>query len=75
MLSNDQVTNVFLNMILPCEPNFLPAQMEVKGASSARGKIPPRVCLLGSDLQTYRVFALPEDPFGEILGNREEVMQ
>ncbi|KAI8634954.1 anaphase-promoting complex, cyclosome, subunit 4-domain-containing protein [Xylariaceae sp. FL1651] len=68
-LSNEQVTSVFLNMIVPCEPGFIPAQMEVKEASAERGKLPPRVCLLGNDLQTYRVFALPEDPFGEALKN------
>ncbi|KAI0382736.1 anaphase-promoting complex, cyclosome, subunit 4-domain-containing protein [Hypomontagnella monticulosa] len=66
-LSNEQVTSVFLNMAVPCEPGFVPAQMEVKGASAERGKIPPRVCLLGSDSQTYKVFALPEDPFGKAI--------
>ncbi|KAI1501279.1 anaphase-promoting complex component Cut20/Apc4 [Biscogniauxia marginata] len=67
VLSNDQVTSVFLNMVIPGEPAFVPAQMEVREASSARGKIPPRICLLGgADMQTYKVFALPEGPFGEI---------
>ncbi|KAI1384528.1 anaphase-promoting complex, cyclosome, subunit 4-domain-containing protein [Hypoxylon trugodes] len=61
VLNNNQVTSLSKNMIVPCEPNFVPAHMEVKGASSERGKIPPRVCLLGNDSQTYKVFALPED--------------
>ncbi|KAK5632044.1 hypothetical protein RRF57_007758 [Xylaria bambusicola] len=71
-LSNEQVTSVFLNMIVPChhQPGFVPAQMEIKEASAERGKLPPRLCLLGTDMQTYKVFALPEDPFGEALGNR-----
>ncbi|CAJ2506065.1 Uu.00g001950.m01.CDS01 [Anthostomella pinea] len=63
VLSNEQVTSLFLNMTMPCEPAFVPAQMEVKEASFNRGKLPPRVCLLGSDMQTYKIFALPEDPF------------
>ncbi|KAI0883552.1 anaphase-promoting complex, cyclosome, subunit 4-domain-containing protein [Annulohypoxylon maeteangense] len=69
VLSNDQVTSVFTNMEVPCEPSFTPAFMEVKAASSERGSIPPRVCLLGSDLQTYKVFALPESEFGEAAKN------
>ncbi|XXG96668.1 hypothetical protein Hte_002958 [Hypoxylon texense] len=60
-LRDDQVTSVFLNMIVPCEPGFVPTQMEVKQASSKRGNTPAKVCLLGSDSQTYRVYALPED--------------
>ncbi|KAI1082374.1 anaphase-promoting complex, cyclosome, subunit 4-domain-containing protein [Whalleya microplaca] len=67
VLSNDQVTSVFLNMIVPCEASFVPQQMEVKEASSERGKVPPRLCLLGNDLQTYKVFALPEDLFGQAM--------
>ncbi|KAL7627099.1 hypothetical protein AAE478_003875 [Parahypoxylon ruwenzoriense] len=64
VLSNEQVTSIFLNMVVPYQPGFIPAQMEVKEASSERGKIPPRVCLLGADAQTYKVFALPEETFG-----------
>ncbi|KAI0118914.1 anaphase-promoting complex, cyclosome, subunit 4-domain-containing protein [Nemania sp. FL0031] len=66
-LTNEQVTSVFLNMIVPSQPDFVPAQMEIKEASVERGKLPPRMCLLGNDMQTYQVFALPEDPFGEAL--------
>ncbi|KAI0971677.1 anaphase-promoting complex, cyclosome, subunit 4-domain-containing protein [Xylaria arbuscula] len=71
-LTNDQVTSVFLNMIVPCQPGFVPAQMEIKEASAERGKLPPRLCLLGTDMQTYKVFALPEDPFSEALRSRRE---
>ncbi|XDG01460.1 hypothetical protein ABKA04_001075 [Annulohypoxylon sp. FPYF3050] len=63
VLTNDQVTSVFTDMTIPCEPSFAPALMEVKEACSERGHMPPRVCLLGNDLQTYKVFALPEDKF------------
>ncbi|KAI1824853.1 anaphase-promoting complex, cyclosome, subunit 4-domain-containing protein [Xylaria intraflava] len=71
-LTNDQVTSVFLNMVVPCEPPFAPAQMEIKEASAERGRLPPRVCLLGDDMQTYKVFALPEDPFGAALRGRRD---
>ncbi|KAI0449526.1 anaphase-promoting complex, cyclosome, subunit 4-domain-containing protein [Xylaria acuta] len=66
-LTNEQVTSVFLNMIVPCQPGFVPVQMEIKEASTERGKLPPRVCLLGNDMQTYKMFALPEDPLEEAL--------
>ncbi|KAI1190193.1 anaphase-promoting complex, cyclosome, subunit 4-domain-containing protein [Nemania serpens] len=68
-LTNEQASSVFLNMTVPCQPGFVPAQMEIKEASAERGKLPPRMCLLGNDMQTYKVFALPEDPFGEALKN------
>lgn len=66
-LTNEQVTSVFLNIVVPCKAGFVPVQMEVKEASAERGVLPHRVCLLGSDMETYLVFALPEDPFGEAL--------
>ncbi|KAI1413534.1 anaphase-promoting complex, cyclosome, subunit 4-domain-containing protein [Hypoxylon sp. FL1857] len=69
VLNNGQVTSALLNFTVPCEPNFVPVKMEVKEARSERGKISPRVCLLGNDLQTYKVFALPEDPFGGAVRN------
>lgn len=77
VLSNEEVTSVILNMVVPTEPGFVPVQMEVKEASSERGYIPPRVCLLGSDLQTYKVFALPDDPFKEAtkIGEDDVTMQ
>ncbi|KAI1340471.1 anaphase-promoting complex, cyclosome, subunit 4-domain-containing protein [Xylariaceae sp. FL0016] len=72
VLSNEQVTSVFLNMSVPGDATFVPVQMETKAASWERGKLPPRVCLLGSDLQTYRVFALPDDPFKHAMEERQE---
>ncbi|KAI0202763.1 anaphase-promoting complex, cyclosome, subunit 4-domain-containing protein [Astrocystis sublimbata] len=71
-LANEQVTSVFLNMTVPCPPSFKPTQMEIIEDSTERGKLPPRVCLLGEDMYTYKVFALPQDPFGEALRNRRE---
>ncbi|KAI5859345.1 anaphase-promoting complex, cyclosome, subunit 4-domain-containing protein [Durotheca rogersii] len=66
VLSDEQVASAFANAVVPPEPGFTPAQMEVREASSERGKLPARICLLGADARTYRVFALPEDgPFGE----------
>lgn len=40
--------------------SFAPTQMQVVEASSSRGDMPARVCLLGRDRSTYKVFALPE---------------
>ncbi|KLU87614.1 hypothetical protein MAPG_06611 [Magnaporthiopsis poae ATCC 64411] len=40
---------------------FRPVSMEIKRPSSARGRVPARVCLLGSDKVTYKVFAIPDD--------------
>ncbi|EJT81403.1 hypothetical protein GGTG_01383 [Gaeumannomyces tritici R3-111a-1] len=40
---------------------FRPVWMEVKRPSSGRGRMPSRVCLLGSDKVTYKVFAVPDD--------------
>ncbi|POS76498.1 hypothetical protein DHEL01_v205107 [Diaporthe helianthi] len=39
---------------------FVPIRMEVMQASDARGGVPARVCLLGKDGVTYKVFSLPE---------------
>jgi anaphase-promoting complex subunit 4 len=36
-----------------------PVRMEVLPESESRGKIPARVCVLGEDGVTYKVFALP----------------
>ncbi|KAI1144389.1 anaphase-promoting complex, cyclosome, subunit 4-domain-containing protein [Hypoxylon sp. FL0543] len=73
VLDNSQVISFFPNFVVPCEPSFMPVQMEVKEARSGRGKIPPRACLLGNDMQTYKVFALPEDPFREAVKNQGEM--
>lgn len=40
--------------------SFQPVRMEVMEASDARGGVPARVCLLGKDEVTYKVFSLPE---------------
>jgi anaphase-promoting complex subunit 4 len=60
VLSAEESTSVFPSMVIPREGDFAPVQMEIQEASSERGHIPARVCLLGRDGQTYRVFALPE---------------
>jgi anaphase-promoting complex subunit 4 len=62
-LSTEQVLSVFPNMVVPCKVPFTPVQMEVREASEERGKMTARVCMLGVDLQTYRVFALPDKFF------------
>ncbi|KAM0334150.1 hypothetical protein ACHAQA_001170 [Verticillium albo-atrum] len=50
-----------LTFRLPDGPPFAPVQMEVQPRSDARGDVPPRVCLLGRDRATWRVFALEQD--------------
>ena len=40
--------------------SFVPLRMEVREASNARGGVPARVCLLGKDEVTYRVYSLPD---------------
>lgn len=40
--------------------SFVPVRMEVMQASDARGGVPARVCLLGKNGVTYKVFSLPE---------------
>lgn len=41
--------------------SFLPVRMEVMEASDARGGVPARVCLLGKDGITYKVYSLRPD--------------
>lgn len=60
-LSMDQVASVFPNVTVPLEDGFVPGQMELREASTSRGRIPARVSLLGKDGQTYKVFSLPEN--------------
>ncbi|KAK8022140.1 Anaphase-promoting complex component Cut20/Apc4 [Apiospora rasikravindrae] len=60
VLSTEQVTSVFPNMIVPADEGWDPVQMEIRGASKQRGHLPARVCLLGEEMQHYRVFGLPE---------------
>lgn len=60
VLSTEQVTSVFPNMTVPADGEFVPVQMEIRGASKQRGHLPARVCLLGEDMQHYRVLSLPE---------------
>lgn len=40
---------------------FRPVWMEIKRPGNGRGRMPARVCLLGSDKVTYKVFAIPDD--------------
>ncbi|KAK8015746.1 anaphase-promoting complex component cut20 apc4 [Apiospora marii] len=60
VLSTEQVTSVFPNMIVPADGGWDPVQMEIRGISKQRGRLPARVCLLGEDMQQYRVLSLPE---------------
>jgi anaphase-promoting complex subunit 4 len=55
-----QVKDVFASTDVSSEKDFRPVQMEVREACSDRGRIPARVCLLDEDLETYRVYAIPD---------------
>lgn len=46
---------------IPSGAGFVPVHMEVVEASSQRGDIPARVCLLSKDKVTYKVYSLPQD--------------
>ncbi|KAH8909786.1 anaphase-promoting complex component Cut20/Apc4 [Coniochaeta sp. PMI_546] len=46
---------------VPTSAGFQPIHMEVVEGSSQRGEIPARVCLLGKDKVTYKVYALPRN--------------
>nr|XP_036584808.1 anaphase-promoting complex component cut20 apc4 [Colletotrichum truncatum]KAF6794458.1 anaphase-promoting complex component cut20 apc4 [Colletotrichum truncatum] len=37
---------------------FTPVQMDIQDATNARGEIPARICLLGSNRTTYKVFGI-----------------
>lgn len=47
---------------LPEDSLFTPVQMDVQDVTSARGEMPVRICLLGSNRSTYKVFALELKP-------------
>lgn len=40
--------------------SLMPVRMEVMESSDARGGVPARVCLLGKDEVTYKVYSLPD---------------
>jgi anaphase-promoting complex subunit 4 len=44
---------------IPSATGFVPIHMEVVEGTSERGELPARVCLLGKDRHTYKVFAIP----------------
>lgn len=40
--------------------SFVPVRMEVMEANNSRGGVPARVCLLGKDGVSYKVYSLPD---------------
>jgi anaphase-promoting complex subunit 4 len=46
---------------VPSGAGFVPIHMEVVEASAQRGDIPSRVCILGKDKVTYKVYSLPRN--------------
>ncbi|KAB5558114.1 anaphase-promoting complex, cyclosome, subunit 4-domain-containing protein [Coniochaeta sp. 2T2.1] len=75
-LDSEQFSNTLTSAGIPSIPGFVPVHMEVVGASSQRGEIPARVCLLGKDRTTYKVYALPKnwEPRMDIL-SEEDMMR
>ncbi|ROT40340.1 anaphase-promoting complex component Cut20/Apc4 [Sodiomyces alkalinus F11] len=59
---------------LPDDPALSPIQMEAHSRSEARGEIAPRVCLLGRDRATWKVFVL-EDGIQNESSNASSVAQ
>ncbi|KAJ0167617.1 Anaphase-promoting complex subunit 4 [Colletotrichum tanaceti] len=47
---------------IPEDPSFTPVRLDVQKASSARGDVPARVCLLGANRTAYKVFSLGAGP-------------
>ena len=60
-LDSGQLGDTFTEAGIPDVPGFVPIHMEVVEASSQRGEIPARVCLLGKDRTTYKVYAFPKN--------------
>jgi len=58
-LHRNEALAAFWSAEIRAGAGFTPIRMEVVGPNGSRGKIPARVCLLGSDLTSYKVFALP----------------
>lgn len=58
-LEAENLSDVLCVAKIPSGAGFVPVHMEVVEASSQRGDIPPRVCLLGKDKATYKVYSLP----------------
>ncbi|WYZ40498.1 hypothetical protein EsH8_IV_000839 [Colletotrichum jinshuiense] len=51
-----QLEGEYTTCALPEDPAFTPVRMDIQDATNARGEVPARVCLLGSNRTTYRVF-------------------
>lgn len=60
-LEADKLGEKLSLVTVPTSAAFQPIHMEVIEGSSQRGDIPARVCLLGKDKVTYKVYALPRD--------------
>lgn len=66
-ITNEQFGSVFSSIIVPQHKEggnksskFVPAKMEVLPTCSGRSNMPARVCLLGKDGETYKVFTIPK---------------
>ncbi|KAK1971203.1 anaphase-promoting complex component Cut20/Apc4 [Colletotrichum sublineola] len=58
---SQQLQGEVTTITLPEDPAFAPVRMDVQDASNARGEVPARVCVLGANRTTYKVFSLGSD--------------
>ncbi|GKT43951.1 uncharacterized protein ColSpa_04132 [Colletotrichum spaethianum] len=59
---SEQLQGEDTTVTLPEDPSFTPVRMDVQDASDARGEVPARVCVLGANRTTYKVFSLGAGP-------------
>ncbi|KAF6806842.1 anaphase-promoting complex component cut20 apc4 [Colletotrichum sojae] len=57
-----KVQGGYKTAVLPEDASFTPVRMDVQDAADARGEVPARICLLGSNRSTYKVYALGGEP-------------
>ncbi|TID02836.1 Anaphase-promoting complex subunit 4 [Colletotrichum higginsianum] len=59
---SQQLQGEYTTATIPKDTSFTPVHLEVQKASSARGDVPARVCLLGANRTAYKVFSLGAGP-------------
>ncbi|OLN81792.1 Anaphase-promoting complex subunit 4 [Colletotrichum chlorophyti] len=57
-----QLQGEYTTTTLAEDSTFTPMRMDVQDATDARGQTPARVCLVGSNRSTYKVFSLVHHP-------------
>jgi anaphase-promoting complex subunit 4 len=70
-IGDDGLTGEIHTFNIPTDPSFNPVQMEVHKAGDVRGHIPARICVLGSNRTTYKVFHWSDGSSMEALPSAE----